>query len=90
MIAYAVQSGCVSAKFEYSKFLRSAPKLSMPQAERYHKAETMLMELLNLLDVSARFTANVALELGALYADCLHRPVGALSLYLQAKSKITS
>lgn len=85
MIAYAVQSGCVSAKFEYSKFLRSAPKLSMPQAERYHKAETMLMELLNLLDVSARFTANVALELGALYADCLHRPVGALSLYLQAK-----
>lgn len=85
MIAYAVQSGCASAKFEYSKFLRDGHKLSMPQAERYHKAEGMLMELLNLLDVPARFTANVALELGALYADCLHRPVGALSLYLQAK-----
>lgn len=85
MIAYAVQSGCTSAKFEYSKFLRSAPRLSMPQAERYRKAEKMLMELLNLIDVHPRFTASVALELGALYADCLHRPVGALSLYLYAQ-----
>ena len=85
MIAYAVQSGCTSAKFEYSKFLRSATRLSMPQAERYRKAEKMLMELLNLIDVHPRFTASVALELGALYADCLQRPVGALSLYLQGK-----
>lgn len=85
MITYAVQSGCVSAKYEYSKFLRNTPKLMMSQTERYKKAENMLLELLNLLDASDRFTANVALELGALYADCLHRPVGALSLYLCAK-----
>ena len=85
MIVYAVQSGCTSAKFEYSKFLRSAARLSMPQVERYRKAEKMLMELLNLIDVHPRFTASVALELGDLYADCLHRPVGALSLYLQGK-----
>lgn len=85
MIVYALQSGCESAKFEYSKFLQNASRLSMPQEERYHKAEVMLLELLNLLDVPTRFTANVALQLGALYADFLHRPVGALSLYLQAK-----
>ena len=85
MIADAVQSGCASAKFEYSKFLRRVPRLSILRADRYNKAEIMLLELLNLLDAPTRFTANVALELGDLYADCLHRPVGALSLYLQAK-----
>lgn len=85
LIAYVVQSGCVSAKLEYSNFLRNASRLSMSQGERYHKAETMLMELLNLLDAPGWFTAKAALELGDLYADCLHRPVGALSLYLWAR-----
>lgn len=83
--AYAVMSGSTAAKFEYSRFLRTTPRLTMPQSERYRKAESMLLELLNLIDVHPRFTAKVALELGALYADCLHRPVGALSLYLHAQ-----
>ena len=86
MAAYAVQCGSVIAKFEYSKFLRTTPKLAMSQADRYQKAEKLLLELLNLMDdVPEQFTANVALELGALYADCMHRPVGALSLYLYAR-----
>lgn len=85
MAEYACDCGSIQAKLEYSNFLRTTPKLSMSQTERYKKAEQLLLELLNLLDMSGKFTANVALELGALYADCLHRPVGALSLYLQAK-----
>ena len=85
MFAYAVQSGSAAAKLAYSKFLRNTPKLAMPQTERYQKAEDMLLELLNLLDVSDRFAAETALELGTLYADCLQRPVGALSLFLYAR-----
>lgn len=85
MAEYACDCGSIQAKLEYSNFLRTTPKLNMSQPERYKKAERLLLELLNLLDMPSKFTANVALELGALYADCLHRPVGALSLYLQAK-----
>lgn len=85
MAEYACDCGSIQAKFEYSNFLRTTPKLSMPQTERYKKAEQLLLELLNVLGMPSKFTANVALELGALYAECLHRPVGALSLYLQAQ-----
>lgn len=85
ILLYAVQSDYIPAKFEYSKFLRCVPILKMPQKERYKKAETLLLELLNLVEVSDKFIANVAFELGTLYADCLRRPVGALSLFLYAK-----
>ena len=85
MISYAVQSGNLPAKLEHCKFLRTAPKLAMPQVEQYQKAETMLLELLNLLDVSPQLVADTALELGTLYADYLRRPVGALSMFLYAK-----
>lgn len=86
MALYAVESGSISAQFEYSKFLITTPSLAMSQAERYRQAEAMLLELLNLIDIpeSDRFTVKVALQLGTLYAECMNRPVGALSLYLQA------
>lgn len=82
---HAVYCGNPSAKLAYSKFLRTTPSLAMPQAQRYHRAETMLLELLNLPDAPDRFSGEAALELGSLYADCLHRPAGALSLFLYAK-----
>lgn len=87
MALYAVESGSISAQFEYSKFLITTPALVMSQAERYRTAEAMLLELLNLIDIpeSQRFTAKIALQLGALYAEYMNRPVGALSLYLQAR-----
>lgn len=85
MVEYACDCGHIPAKLAYASFLRTTPKLTMSQAERYQKAEELLLELYNLLDASASFVATVALELGALYADCLHRPIGALAMYLQGK-----
>lgn len=82
---YAIQCGSVTAKFEYSKFLRTTPNPSIPTHERYKKAETILLELLNILETPIQFRVDVALELGTLYSDCLNRPVGALSLYLFAQ-----
>ena len=82
---HAVYCGNPSAKLAYSKFLRTTQNLAIPQIQRYQRAETMLLELMNLPDVPDRFAAETALELGSLYADCLHRPVGALSLFLYAK-----
>ena len=82
---YACDCGSIQAKLEYSNFLRIIPKNANTQTELYKKAELFLLELLNILDMPSKITASVALELGDLYADCLHRPVGALSLYLYAK-----
>ena len=83
--AYAVQSGSITAKLEYSRFLRTAHSLKMPPAERYEKARRILLELLNRLDLPQKIGAQAATELAELYEDCLHRPVGALawSLYAQ-------
>lgn len=85
MAEYACDCGNIHAKLEYSGFLRVTPQLAMSQEERYSTAERLLEELLSLLDVSNQFEAEVALELGTLYADYLHRPIGALSLYLHAQ-----
>lgn len=84
MIEYACESGSLVAKYEYAVFLRTTPTLNMPQNERYQKAEELLVHLLNILDLRDSFTAKVALELGILYAENLHRPVGALAMYLRA------
>lgn len=82
--AYAVKCGNVPAKLAYSKFLRTAHTLAMSQADRYQTAETMLREVLNILDLSEDLAGEAALELGILYAECLHRPVGALAALLYA------
>lgn len=85
MIEYACDCGSIKAKFAYSAFLRTTPQLAMEQRERYLTAEKLLLELINLLDISNSFTAKVAMELGTLYSECLHRPVGALGMYLYAR-----
>lgn len=85
MIEYACDCGSIDAKLAYSTFLRTTPQLTMGQSERYLKAENLLLELISMLDASKSFTAKVALELGALYSECLHRPVGALGMYLYAR-----
>lgn len=85
MIEYACDCGSIKAKLAYSTFLRTTPKLAMEQRERYLTAEKMLLELINLLDTSDSFIARVAMELGTLYSECLHRPVGALGMYLYAR-----
>lgn len=85
MIEYACDCGSIDAKLAYSTFLRTTPQLAMEQRERYLTAEKMLLELINLLDIPDSFTAKVAMELGTLYSECLHRPVGALGMYLYAR-----
>lgn len=87
IIEYACDCGHIPAKLAYSSFLRTNPTLMLSQADRYEMAEALLLELHNMLDVSDYFAAEVAIELGNLYADCLHRPIGALAMYLQAKRK---
>lgn len=82
---YACNCGHIPAKLAYSSFLRTSPNLAMPQKERYGRAEQMLLEIYNLLDIPDSFLAKVAYELGILYAECLHRPIGALAMFLQAK-----
>lgn len=85
MAEYACDCGNLRAKLEYSRFLRITPNLSMPQAERYQTAERLLTELLNTPELSASLQAEAATELGTLYGEYLHRPVGALAMYLMAK-----
>lgn len=85
MLEYACDCSFIPAKLEYARFLRTAASLTMPQQERYEKAERLLLELLNLLDTPDELTAAVALELAQLYEQCLSRPVGALAMYLKGK-----
>lgn len=85
MAEYACDSGNLSAKLVYGKFLRTTVNLNMSQAERYEKAEQLLLSLLNLLDIPDWLSASAAMELGTLYAECLNRPVGALAMFLYAK-----
>lgn len=81
----AYKCGHLPAKFEYAKYLIHTPQLALSQAERYAKAERLLLELINLLDMTNEFVATVAMELARLYSDYLDRPVGALGYWLVAK-----
>lgn len=85
LVEYACNCGHIPAKLAYASFLRTSLKLNVSQKERYKKAEAMLLEIYNLLDIPDSFLAQVACELGMLYAECLHRPIGALAMFLQAK-----
>lgn len=85
IIEYACECGSIKAKLAYSTFLRTTPQLALEQQERFLTAEKLLRELINLLDISDSFIAKVAMELGTLYSECLHRPVGALGMYLYAR-----
>lgn len=81
----AYKCGHLPAKFEYAKYLIHTPQLALSQAERYAKAERMLLELINLLDMPNEFVSTVSMELAHLYSDYLDRPVGALGYLLVAK-----
>lgn len=85
MIKAASESGNIYAQLELSKLLRTAPDLPIKQAIRYQEAERILLRLFNLLDMRRKFYVEVSLELAVLYSEYLHRPVGALGMYLYAK-----
>ena len=85
ILEYACDCEHIPAKLAYSRFLRSTAKLRLTDAERYQKAERLLRGLLELWGVPDAFTAEVALELGLLYENDLHRYVGALAMFLYAK-----
>lgn len=85
IIKDASESGNIYAQLELSKLLRMAPNLPIKQSTRYQEAERILLRLFNLLDMRRQFYVEVSLELAVLYSEYLHRPVGALGMYLYAK-----
>lgn len=85
IIKEASNCGNIYAQLKYCKFLRTTPNLHIEQFARYHEAERLLLGLFNLLDIPQTFCVDVALELAVLYSEYLHRPVGALGMYLYAR-----
>lgn len=84
ILEYACDCQYVPAKLELARFLMANPKVSLGQAERLDKAEKLLDELTNDLDISDNFIAGVSLEKAKLY-DIRNRPVGALAMFLRAR-----
>lgn len=85
IIKEAAECGSIHAQLEYCKFLRLTPNLHIEQFARYQEAERILLGLFNSIDVPRHFCIEVSLELAALYSEYLHRPTGALGMYLFAK-----
>lgn len=82
IIKEASECGSIHAQLEYCKFIRMTPNLHIKQFDRYHEAERILLGLFNLIDIPRHFCIEVSLELAVLYSEYLHRPAGALGMYL--------
>ena len=85
IIKEASECGNIYAQLELSKFLRMTPTLPIEQSIRYQEAERILQGLFNTLDMGCQFYIELSLELAILYSEHLHRPAGALGMYLYAK-----
>lgn len=83
-LEYCVQCGHLTGMIELAHFLVNTPQIHMAQAERYARAERLYKNILNILDLSRKTTAAVAMELAALY-DRLNRPIAYLGALLKAK-----
>lgn len=82
IVKYACDCHHIPAKLAYGQFLHSAVKLKMSPAERYQKAEKILLDLINQPGIPESIVTSAAMELGKLYEVELRRPVGALAMYL--------
>lgn len=81
----ACSCGHIPAKMALASYLVHTPNLALSQSVRYARAERLLREMVNLLDVSEAFTARVAVALAHLYSNYMDRPIGALGYLLMAK-----
>lgn len=82
-IMRAVETGNTPAKVECAKFLVSTPQIIMKQEERFKKAEKLLLEVENQLDLSKAAEAGIAMQLAGIYEH--DRPVAYLACLLKAK-----
>lgn len=82
-IMRAVETGNTPAKVECAKFLVSTPQLGMKQEERFKRAEKLLLEVENQLDLSKAAEAMIAMQLAGIYEH--DRPVAYLACLLKAK-----
>lgn len=85
VLEYAAECGHLPAKLELARLLKNTPLDSIPQAQRFARAETLYLELLNIFDLPSKAIAQISLELSDLYGDCMSRPIGCLASMLKAK-----
>ena len=84
VLEYGIACAYLPAKLELARFLRNTPQIKMSQAERYQYAERLYREVQNVLDLSEKTYAQIAIELAWL-CESLNRPVGSLGNLLKAK-----
>ena len=84
MLEYASDCQYAPAKLELARLLMTNYEVSLGQTERYEKAEKLLNELANDLDVSDKLMAELSLEKAKLY-DIQRRPIGTLAMLLRAR-----
>ncbi len=82
-IMKAVETGNTPAKVECARFLMNTPQLRMKQDERFKKAEKLLLEVENQLDLSRNAEAMIAMQLAGIYEHS--KPVSYLACLLKAK-----
>lgn len=84
VLAAAAESNTFAAKLELARFLRQTPALSMPQKERFAKAEKLYKSCMCQLDLPSVVTAEIAHELALLYS-VENRPLACLGFLLKAR-----
>lgn len=82
-IMRAAETGNTPAKVECAKFLANTPQLRMKQEERFKKAEKLLLEVGNQLDLSNAAESMIAMQLAGIYE--YGRPAAYLAYLLKAK-----
>ena len=79
----AAETSNVAAKVKCARFLKDTPQLRMKQGERFARAEKILLEIDNQLDLSQTAEGMIAMQLAGLYEH--DRPVAYLAYLLKAK-----